>query len=214
MASRPRHLLALLTAAAATIVIAAGCAPSPVEPDDTDAERLNALRAAPPFDAAPYGAQWSATEARGAHASSNTVAYRATLSTSFPVDSAPADPSLDDDWAVTFPLAQQILAELRAGGWSPVSVACEAPLSPTVPRSVQIYATAPLDDDGVVAAVSVRVGTGAGEVVAEAAVPFHSEPDDPWGGAPLDDDTCLDAAAPPTDSTAAGTPLELSDVRP
>lgn len=213
MVPRPRRLTALF-AAAATVVIATGCTPSPAQhPNDTDAARLSALRATPPFDAAPYGSEWTATEARGAQASSNTVAYRAILSTSFPVDAAEADPSLDEDWAVTFPLARALLAELRDGGWSPVSVACEAPLSPTVPRSVQIYATAPLDG-GVVAAVSVRVGTGAGEVVAEAAVPFHSEPDDPWGGAPLGDDTCLDAAAPPADSTAAGTPLELGDVKP
>jgi hypothetical protein len=213
----PRTLLPLAVAAAVLLLVTA-CAPDRAESDDTDAQRLAALEAAPPFDATRYGASWAPEPARSAAASTNAVAYRGGIHTSFLVDAAEAHPALDPSWATVFPLGQSLLTELRANGWIPVYVACEAPASASSSGAVQIYATAPLTDadadpDAVVAAVSVRVGTGADEVDAEAVVPFHTEDPDPWGADALGNETCLDAAAPPDASTSAGSPLELSDVR-
>ncbi|CAN7400921.1 hypothetical protein LJR045_002501 [Microbacterium sp. LjRoot45] len=209
MVSRPGILLPLAVAVA---LLTSGCTASADEPEQVDAGRVSALEAAPPFDAAEYGAAWSSFPSQEASQATPGTATRGGIRTSFPLDDSVADPSLEDGWDVVFPLAQALVVEMRDNGWAPVAVVCEVLGSKDASAQVRISATAAID--GAVAGLDLLVGTESGEVTAVAVMPYPTEDADPWGAPALGGATCLDADAPPESTVAAGTPLDLTAALP
>lgn len=189
------------------------CSGERSEPTDVDAARLASLVAAPPFDASALQATWVAEEADAAAPSSAVLAYRGSVRTEAPLPPAtPADAALGEAWSRSLPTARAVLGEMAQQGWVAAWIACAPPASASDLGTVDLVATATLDD-GSTAAVAVQVG--ADEVVrATAYAPYHDERDDPWGLEALDEPSCIDGAAPPTESTASGAEPELGRMVP
>ncbi|MCK9794340.1 hypothetical protein M1843_11345 [Isoptericola sp. 4D.3] len=187
--------------------VAAGCGPDPVTPDDVDASRLTTLE-----QAMPVPGEQDPSPARAAAGSANVVAYRASTTSTQPLDAlAPESPP-----AVQYAGAE-LLAALRDAGWTPAMVSCDAPTDDGAVEAAAVVATRTLD--GFTAAARVDVSEDGATTSLYA--PFHTEPADPWSAdpwnlGPVTGATCLAPDAPAGPGTAGQVPedLSLGDVLP
>lgn len=169
----------------ALILLLAGCYPTGVEPNDVDASRLEALAA----EAVLAGGRPSPAEANNTSANAN--AKRAHV-------------SVEQDWSTggnseTWPLTQELLAELRGDGWIVILQNCRA--APSGLQSAEVVALKQLDE--FTAGLIVKLDSDGASL--EAYAPFHEEDANPWGPLEPQQDGCLDSPEEPTDDTTTNT---------
>jgi len=203
---------ALTTIAVALTFCAVGCAGS-VQPNDVDAARGEALLASPPFDAGAFDAEWRLEPARE-RMSTNFLAFRATIWTSFALDAAEPDTALAESWQHTWPTARALHLEAQGAGWQTVAATCAPPDEADPPDATGVSITMIRDQDDVTVAATIDVGGEDTDVEAVVATPFHAEADDPWAATPLSANICIEAGQPPTTPISAGEHPDLTAVPP
>ena len=159
-------------------LLLAGCYPTPVQPDEVDTARLEALAA----ESVLAGGESHPAEANNTSANAN--AKRAYV-------------SAERQWnrEAPWPAATELLAELRADDWIVVLQNCKA--SESGLSSAQLVALKELDE--FTAGVVVKLDSDG--ALLEAYAPFHEEETNPWGPLDAQTDGCLDEPVEPVTNT-------------
>jgi hypothetical protein len=166
------------------VLLLAGCYPSPVQPNDVDAERLETLAAEPVL----AGGQRNPAEPNNTSANANALR---------------AHVYVEQDWSMgggseTWSLAQELLVELRAESWLIVQEICRVNSSGL--QSAELVALKELE--GFTAGMYVTIDTDGAAL--EAYAPFHEEDANPWGELAALEGGCLDGAEAPADDVVSG----------
>jgi len=167
------------------VLLLAGCYPTQVQPNDVDADRLDALVA----ESVLAGGRPHPAEAN--RTSANANAKRAH------VDG-------EQNWSTgggseTWALTRELLTELRADGWIVTLQNCRATTEGLT--SADIVALKQLDD--FTAGMLVTLDADGAQLTAYA--PFHEEDANPWGPLDAQTDGCLDTPTEPTTDTTTNT---------